>query len=60
MNYPNIESSLAFFVTEPVEYSEIFEGIKIMARLNKNFTNEIIKYSVYFLNIWVGIDEFHI
>jgi hypothetical protein len=48
---------LVWLGTESGEYSEIFERNKIMVRLNKDYTIEITKYSVYFLNIWLGFDE---
>lgn len=57
VNYQIFESPLVLFETETGEYTGVFEGNKVLVKLNNDYPDNNTKYSVYFLNKWVGIDE---
>jgi hypothetical protein len=57
VNYPIFESPIVLFETEKGEYAGVFEGNNIIVKLNKDYFDNNTKYSVYFLNALVGLDE---
>jgi hypothetical protein len=57
VNYPIFKSSIILFETEQGEYEGIYEGNKILVKLNKDYPNNNTKYSIYFLGACLGLDE---
>lgn len=57
VNYPIFESPIVLFETEQGEYAGSFEGENILVKLNTDFPDSNTRYSVYFLNACIGLDE---
>lgn len=57
VNYPIFESPVLLFETETGEFAGVFEGSNVLVKLNADYPDNNTKYSVHFLNAWVGLDE---
>ena len=55
--YPIFSSPVVLFETDQEgEYAGVFEGNKVLVKSNDDYPNNT-KYTVYFLNTCVGLDE---
>ena len=57
VNYPIFESEILLFEAEQGEFAGSFEGDKVLVKVNEDYPDENRKYSVYFLNACIGLDE---
>ncbi len=64
--YPIFESKIILFETEQSlsrkagigsEFAGVFEGDKILVKLNEDYPDENRKYSVYFLDACTGLNS---
>ena len=53
----NFENSIILFQTEQGEHESIYEGNKMLVRLNEDYPDKNTKYSIYFLGVCLGLDE---
>ena len=57
VDYPVFSSLVVLIETETHgQYVGFFEGNEVLVNTNLDYPNNT-KYSVYFLNTWVGLDE---
>lgn len=57
VNVPIFESPVILFETEQGEFAGVFEGNKVLVKLNEDYPDNNTKYSVHFLGACIGLDE---